>query len=143
VALTQTYVGKTGYHTQQVTPTGKLIVAVEYLVDENPVMALLDTGAEYGVFPAELAMALGYDTQDGPRTVLKTRLGDYEGHLLRILITLPAQEGSGLDIELTWVVAPGWPGPPVIGWGGCLERLRFALDPTPGEDCFYFGPVSE
>jgi hypothetical protein len=144
VALTQTYTGRTGYYTRHETPTGKLTLAVEYEVEEQRVLSLLDTGAEWGIFPADLADTLGYDPQaEGVPTVLDTRLGRYQGYLLRIPIFIPAEEGDGLDIELTWVVVPGWPGPPVMGWGGCLERLRFALDPTRGEECFYFGPISE
>jgi hypothetical protein len=47
-----------------------------------------------------------------------------------------ADEGSPLAVEATWFVADGWPGPIVIGWKGCLERMRFALDPS--ADAFYF-----
>ena len=144
MALTQIYTGRTCYYTRHETPAGKLTLAVEYQVEEHRVLSLLDTGAECGIFPADLAAVLGYDAQaEGVPTVLDTRLGRYPGHLLRIPIFIPAAEGDGLDVDLTWVVAPGWPGPPVIGWGGCLERLRFALDPTPGEECFYFGTTSE
>jgi hypothetical protein len=46
-------------------------------------------------------------------------------------------------IEATWFISPDWPGPLVLGWKGCLERLRFALDPTPEEEWFYFGPIED
>jgi hypothetical protein len=36
-----------------------------------------------------------------------------------------------------------WFGPIVIGWSGCLEGFRFALDPTPGHEHFYFGLYAE
>jgi hypothetical protein len=144
VALSQIYAGRKRYYTDHETPTGKLTVSVEYQVEEHLVLAFLDTGASCGIFPASLADALGYDAQaEGLPTALHTRLGDYDGYLLRIPIFIPAEEGEGLEVELTWVVSPSWPGPPTIGWGGCLERIRFALDPTPGEDCFYFGPTSD
>ena len=42
-------------------------------------------------------------------------------------------------MDATWFVAPDWPGPSVIGWRGCLERMRFALDP--GEEAFYFSEL--
>ena len=140
MALTQVYTGRTFYYTRHETPTGKLTVAVEYEVEEQRVPSLLDTGAEWGIFPADLADTLGYDPlAEGVPTVLDTRLGKYQGYLLRIPIFIPATEGDGLDVELTWIVVPGWPGPPVMGWGGCLERLRFAIDPA--TETFYFGEL--
>jgi hypothetical protein len=54
-------------------------------------------------------------------------------------LSFPADEGSPLDVEVTWFVSADWPGPVVIGWRGSLERLRFGLDPS--SDDFYFGPV--
>ncbi|MBI4531612.1 MAG: hypothetical protein HY709_08815, partial [Candidatus Latescibacteria bacterium] len=48
-----------------------------------------------------------------------------------------AEEGENVEVEATWFISPDWPGPIVIGWKGCLERLRFAVDPS--EDTFYFG----
>jgi len=48
-----------------------------------------------------------------------------------------ATEGQPLLVEATWFVSPDWPGPLVLGWKGCLERFRFALDPN--EERFYFG----
>ena len=144
MALSQAYTGRTSYYTRHETPKGKLALAVAYQVGEDRVLSLLDTGAECGIFPAELAAALGYgDPTQGVPTILDTRYGRYAGHLVRIPTSIPADEGNGIDVDLTWLVIPDWPGPPVIGWGGCLERLRFALDPTPGEECFYFGPISE
>jgi hypothetical protein len=44
-----------------------------------------------------------------------------------------------LETEATFFVSPDWPGPMVIGWKGCLEWIRFALDP--GEDAIYFGEL--
>lgn len=112
-------------------------------MQNQPVLALVDTGARYGIFPADLAGALGYSAEgQAVSTRISTRLGDYDGHLLRIPITIPATEGTGLDMELTWFVCPGWPGPPVIGWSNCLERIRFCLDPRVGEECFYFADTA-
>jgi hypothetical protein len=41
-----------------------------------------------------------------------------------------------MEVDATWFIASDWPGPMVIGWRGCLERMRFALDP--GHDTFFF-----
>jgi hypothetical protein len=32
---------------------------------------------------------------------------------------------------------PDWPGPTVLGWRGCLDRFRWAIDPD--DEVFYFG----
>ena len=39
----------------------------------------------------------------------------------------------------TWFVSEDWPGPNVLGWKGCLERMRFALDPS--DESFYFAEL--
>jgi hypothetical protein len=112
VALTQAYTGRTFYYARQETPKGKLTLAVAYQVGEERVLSPLDTGAECGIFPAELAAALGYDdpTQGVP-TTLDTRYGRYAGHLVRIPVSIPAEEGDGIEVDLTWLVIPDWPGP--------------------------------
>lgn len=68
---------------------------------------------------------------------LEIRLGTFEGRLERLPIQFPAIEGHPLRVEAAWFVSPHWPGPLVLGWKGCLERFRFALDPR--EERFYFG----
>ena len=50
-----------------------------------------------------------------------------------------ATEGDNVVVEATWFISEDWPGPAVIGWKGCLERFRFALDPS--DDSFYFGSL--
>jgi hypothetical protein len=32
-----------------------------------------------------------------------------------------------------------WPGPMVLGWKGCLERIRFGFDPN--VESFYFADL--
>ena len=43
---------------------------------------------------------------------------------------------SALAIAVACIALAGWPGPIVIGWKGCIERMRFGIDPF--EECFYF-----
>lgn len=45
-------------------------------------------------------------------------------------------KGKSMTVEATCFVSAAWPGPLVIGWKGCLERMRFALDPD--DEFFYF-----
>jgi hypothetical protein len=46
---------------------------------------------------------------------------------------------SILEVDASCFVSQDWPGPLIIGWKGCLERSRFALDP--GEDTFLFAEL--
>jgi hypothetical protein len=103
----------------------------------------LDTAARWGIFPSELAEGLGYDPEtNGEPMSISTRLGRFSGYLMRIPILLPAQEGEALQMDLAWFVSAEWPGPPVLGWTNCLERLRFALDPSPGAGCLDFAEAT-
>jgi hypothetical protein len=45
--------------------------------------------------------------------------------------------GDEVTVEATFFLAEHLPDPTVIGWRGCLVRLRFAIDPS--ADTFYFG----
>jgi hypothetical protein len=59
-------------------------------------------------------------------------------------IALVADDGSDYIVDATVLVIRGWPGPPVLGFRGFLERVRVALDPGCGSDdaWFYFGEPS-
>ena len=140
--LTQQYTGGCRY--LYLYPAGRhmLLVAVPCLVADLPdtEIALLDTGAEWCVLPPAVAQSLGaLEPGDAPLLRLSTRLGTVTGHLERIPVRFPAEVGASLTVDATWFISPDWPGPLVVGWKGCLERLRFALDP--GEETFYFGKI--
>jgi hypothetical protein len=68
---------------------------------------------------------------------LSTRVGTYEGHLYRGSLTLLAQEGESLDLDVTFFLSPHWQGGNFLGYEGALERARFAVDPR--ANLFYFG----
>ncbi|OCR01344.1 hypothetical protein BCD67_12460 [Oscillatoriales cyanobacterium USR001] len=67
-----------------------------------------------------------------------------DGSIIRVNMTLPADEGDDLDVDAT-VFIPDveeyWGNfPSFIGQIGFLERMRFAVDPA--TDTFYFGTLS-
>ncbi|MBN1484372.1 MAG: hypothetical protein JXA37_06580 [Chloroflexia bacterium] len=69
----------------------------------------------------------------------------YQGELHRLSLVLKAQDGESVALEVTAFLPrlrPGetWNLPPFLGLRGCLERLRFAVDPA--SDTFYFGALS-
>lgn len=94
----------------------------------------------------ELAHRVGITS--GPslgRISLQVRGFSVEGQLFRLTVTFPADLGNSLTIDATafvpdieWIEAWG-DLPSFIGLSGCLERMRFAVDPT--SDSFYFGSL--
>jgi len=122
-------------------PTGDLLVAVLCRVGDRPeeYAALLDTASHWCLLPPAVARLLGCDLDAVSDTHLLTRFGRLTGNLLRFRTFLVASEGESVEIEATWFVCTDWPGPMVLGWRGCLERIRFGFDP--GEEIFYFAEL--
>lgn len=90
------------------------------------------------MLPPELAAELGDELDIIPATSrLHTRFGLLTGSLGRLTIRFDAADGDSLAIDATCFCSEGWLGPMVLGWKGCLERLRFGLDPS--DEAFYFG----
>jgi hypothetical protein len=125
-------------------PSNRVIVEVE--IGGLRTSAVLDTGAPYVIVNPSLAESLGVD----PRSALFSANLSVRGHrtagsLHRLNLTLMADEGEEVTVEATVFipeVAPAiWSLPLFIGWTGCLERLRFAIDPF--DKTFYFGPFPE
>ena len=110
--------------------------------------AFLDTGGVYLPCSPELARRLGLDPPDGiPTPPVQSGRGRFEGILHRVSLTFIAADGDDLVIEPTVFIPrlkPGeeWPEdfPCILGMQGCLERLRFAVDPN--DDTFYFGELA-
>ena len=92
--------------------------------------ALFDTGAEWSMIgggeASRLRAAVG---GEGGALTMTTRLGAFEGTLERVEVSFVADQGADLVLEATVLLAPGWPGPPVLGMRGLLERVRFELHP--------------
>jgi hypothetical protein len=138
LTLIQAYTGSAGYLADYTEGPHQLFVAVECLVGDYSVNALLDTGSQWCILPALIAAEVANLTESsGPAERMGTRFGTIIGRLVRVPLAFVAEEGETLDVDATWFVSEDWPGPAVIGWKGCLERVRFALDPTREE--FYFG----
>ena len=99
-------------------------------------IALLDTASEWCILPFPIALEFGYDLETASGVRLHTRHGLISGELIRLPILFVAEEEESVEVDATWFISRDWPGPMVIGWKGCLERIRFALDPS--EDAFCF-----
>ena len=105
--------------------------------------AVVDTGGAYLIPDTETTARLGLDPNDSLGAgLLRVRGARYHGALHRVSLAFKPSAGEGLVVEATAFVpelAPGdvWPLPTYLGWHGCLERLRFAVDPV--ADQFFFG----
>jgi hypothetical protein len=124
----------------------RLIVAARCRLGTLKTEALLDTGAEWSIFGGELAEDLEQEADEESRDiVMDTRLGCVDSRLYRLDVALLADEGDDLVISASVLLAPSWEGPPVLGYRGFLERIRFGLDPGLGnseEQWFFFGSAS-
>ena len=107
--------------------------------DGVSVLALLDTGAAWSVVDAELADALGLFDEDGLPVTMSSRIGRFDGKLVRVKTTLMAEDGESVELDSTVFVSREWPQGNFIGYSGLLERIRFAIDP--GSNSFFFGAL--
>jgi hypothetical protein len=137
----QTYLGRSQYRSEVARPTGDLLVAVLCRVGDLPDMdiALLDTASQWCILPPAAAATLDCHLDSPGDTHLLTRFGRLSGDLIRLPTLLVADEGEELEIETTWFVCREWPGPMVLGWKGCLERIRFGFDPS--AESFFFSDL--
>ena len=109
--------------------------------------AAVDTGGAYLFCNHQLAEALELDPADALLTEeLRVRGRRIPGALHRVFLNLIPDQGEGLQIDVTaFVPLAGSRGeidmPVYLGFRGCLEWLRFAVDPVAG--IFYFGRGDE
>lgn len=107
--------------------------------------AFLDTGGVYAICSPDIATQLNLDPNKGVDVDPIYWRGDkLYGLLHRIPITILAEEGIPLPVEVTFFVPrlshwQQWPGgiDCILGMYLCLDRLRFAIDPH--DNTFYFG----
>jgi len=111
--------------------------------------AFVDTGGVYFLCPPQVAHRLHICPEDsfGSQRLL-FRGVSHLGSLHRLPLTLLAHQGQSVTIDVTAFVPQisrtiEWSAefPCILGMSGCLERLRFAIDPE--TDTFYFGALGE
>jgi len=106
--------------------------------------ALLDTASAYCMISAELASELGLTSpgRQGSDHVVRVRTardGTVKGVLRRVSFSIPATQGTDVELSSTWFVSDDWHGPNVIGWTGCLETMAFGCRPAvTADDCDTF-----
>ncbi len=102
----------------------------------TPLVARVDTAAPYVILNSELNRQIGLNmTSD--QIPLHTAAGRKEGSLERVPITLIAEGGESLEVDATLFVCDDWDRGSFLGYGGLLERIRVAVDPSSRK--YYFG----
>jgi hypothetical protein len=120
-------------------------IVLSIAVGRLRVAAIVDTGEAYFICAPELAQALDLSRYESLGTNdLIIRGIKYRGDLYRVDIQFLADAGTSLDLAVTAFVPrllPGeeWHFPSFLGLQGCLEFLRFAVDPA--SNTFFFGPL--
>ena len=95
----------------------------------SEVLAMVDTAAPWCILqPALGEMIRPYVAELPGDRKLSTRLGWFAGRLSRGPVTLVADDGEELEVEVTFFLSPDWPGGNFVGYQGFLDHLRFATD---------------
>lgn len=124
-----------------------LRIVVPAKIEGREVQAVIDTGGVYLCCDQETAQGLRprLDPAQGIPTKLHVAgIGKCPGHLHDLALTLVAEQGTGIELEVTAFVPDQdttWNLPAMLGFQGCLERLCFAIDLK--TDTFHFGTISE
>jgi hypothetical protein len=116
-------------------------IRIPIAVEGFGVEAIVDTGAPYLICEPELAEQIDFSrfSEEGSAQ-LRTHLGTIRGKLYRVELRLLAEEGGPIALQVTAYVPERdrWGNNPTfLGFQGCLERFRFAVDPS--SEQFYFG----
>ena len=122
--------------------TNRIILPIE--IETIQTEAVLDTGAPYPIIAPKIARQAGLNTVTPlERIALVVRGMRLGGNIIRLNITLPADEGQDQNVSATAFipdVEEYWGDfPSFIGQIGFLKRICYAVNPL--TDTFYFGPL--
>jgi predicted aspartyl protease len=112
-------------------------VVVTVLLEDLDFNALLDTGANDCVLAWQVAEQVPQLLE--PAEIQVRALGGnvHVGLYFPVVLVFPADEGQDLTLDTFAWASETFSGPSLIGYGGMLEKIRFALDPE--HNLFYFG----
>lgn len=124
-------------------PTPRIILEVQ--VEGHREFAAVDTGAAFLICSPSLAEKLGFEHDEEKEITLNILGHRLRGNLRRLDVILSANEGRSLKIDTTVFIPDVTQGVfqtdflpvPLMGLLGCLERIRFAVDPS--DETFHFG----
>lgn len=125
-------------------------VVLPIAIGNYEISAFVDTGGVFFICAPDLAQKLRLEPDDGIpiKKPILWRGRPLKGTLHTLAIKFLAIEGHSLIIEVTAFVPTVSSAdeadetvPCVLGMQGCLEKMRFAVDPE--NDLFYFGSLGE
>jgi len=137
--------GKAGYQYRPVSQQDDNRILLQVRIDDLPLLAVVDTGSPYVIIQPAYARLMSLDSSPAlDEKRLRIRGNLFRGSLHRLPLLIPAVEGESMQLEVTAFVPQTdeetWGDlPSFLGMMGCLERLRFAVDPQ--GDVFYFGAI--
>lgn len=142
-------IGVVGYDSRPATERETVSrIFLQVKVEGEMTEAAVDTGGVYFICNPSIANRLGLDVTDAlEEKIVNIRGSSVVGNLHRVNITFFADEGQSVEVEVTafipsdtreerWAELPCF-----LGWQGCLEWLRFAVDPI--KEQFYFGSPAD
>ena len=114
---------------------------------KEEILSLIDTGSELSIIGAEIAEDLADDL--GPRVfdqqiTISSRFGSLVGYQHQLEIVFPSLRDFGTDLRVfgkVIVLEEDWPYC-VLGMGGCLESMRFAIEPSQFSPVMYFSSAN-
>lgn len=121
-------------------------IVIRVNVQDKPSFAVVDTGGVYLIIPPYISTDLSLDAQDiiddNPPPIRFGKL-EVKGKLYSIPITFGESDSSKLVTAFIVDTNPSndWSNFPVfLGFQGCLDKFRFAVDPI--SDKFYIGDLA-
>jgi hypothetical protein len=82
--------------------TAKIYLEIVLREVEYPMLAQLDTGAAYSVLDREVAEAAHLFGAAGELTKIRTRVGDFQGNLVKVSTKLVAEISESLELDVTF-----------------------------------------
>jgi hypothetical protein len=116
---------------------------VHVALGQQQARAVVDTGGAFLLLDPQIAASMGIERADALGFErIQIRGFVQRGTVHRVPVTLLARAGESLTFEATAFVpeledGEPWPLPSYLGWQGCLDRIRFAIDPV--DEVVYFG----
>jgi len=134
--------GRAGYDARVLDGAPRIVIQIQ--IEGHAVEASVDTGGLWVVIQRDLAELIGVG---GSST---TEIIGYRGHKIkgrvdRVALELLAEDGNSILLEASALVPDAHSAPyvdrTILGFQGCLDRFRFAIDPVHQD--FHFGTIDD
>jgi len=126
-------------------------IFIPIIVGNLEARAYLDTGGIFLICHPTISTELKLNPREGIPYTINFRGNKIDGNLHSIDLEIPAEDGEGIKFKVTAFIPDENPNMdwskfpfPILGYHGCLEFIRFAIDPRiqeeqPSVGRIYFG----